>query len=131
MNIKTYAIANKFKENYKYCVENNCNTAVYSIIPQSVNKGNLSVLKLQTSLNMDKEVYVNKFIKYPEDLFNYYGFIRYRIDGQYKTVSLNKLNVDIEKNEYSYFEIPSEIENATKVELVILVRGIKYTVMLK
>lgn len=131
LTIRSYEIANKFKEKYNYCIDDKCNTAVYSIAPKSNNKGGLSVLKLQTSLNMDKTVYVNKFITYPEDLLNYYGFLRYRISGKYKTTSLNKLDVDIEKNEYAYFEIPSELENATKIELILLIRGIKYTFVLK
>ena len=126
LTIRSYEIANKFKEKYNYCIEDKCNTAVYSIAPKSNNKGGLSVLKLQTSLNMDKTVYVNKFITYPEDLLNYY-----KKSGKYKTTSLNKLDVDIEKNEYAYFEIPSELENATKIELILLIRGIKYTFVLK
>ncbi len=131
LNIKSYEIADKFKEKYNYCIQDECNTATYSIKPESVNKGTLSVLKLGATLNMDSSVYVNKFIKYPEDLFNYYGFIRYRNAGQYKTVELKKLNVDIEKNEYSYFEIPSEVEKSNKIELILLIRGVKYTFMLK
>ena len=131
LSINSYEISDKFKEKYNYCVNDNCNVTTFSIIPESTNKGSLAVLKLKTTLEMDKSVYVNKIIKYPEDLFNYYGFIRYRYMGKYKTVKLDKINTDIFKNEYSYFEIPQEVINSNKIELILLIRGIKYTFILK
>ena len=131
LSINSYDINDRFKEKYNYCVNDDCNVTTYSIIPESTNKGSLAVLKLKTTLDMDKSVYVNKLIKYPEDLFNYYGFIRYRYMGKYKTVKLDKINTDIFKNEYSYFEIPQEVINSNKIELILLIRGIKYTFILK
>ncbi len=129
--INSYEIQDKFKENYEYCVNNNCQNSTMIVMPKSVNKGNLSVLKIIGTLNLDNSLYINKHIKTPSDLLKYYGFIRYRYMGKYNTIHLNKIDVDIAQDKNSYFEVPSELKDASKIELYLLIRGIKYTFILK
>ena len=89
------------------------------------------VLKIIGSLNLDNSLYISRYIKTPSDLLKYYGFIRYRYMGKYNTIHLNKLDIDIQQDKNSYFEVPSEIKDASKIELYLLIRGIKYTFILK
>ena len=44
---------------------------------------------------------------------------------------MTKINVGFETDNYSYMEVPKEIKEATKIDLIILIRGIKYTINLK
>ncbi len=128
--ISSYEIADKFKEKFKVTVGNKEEEFIYSILPQNRN-GKISLIKIKSNINIDKDVYINKHINIPADFFDYYGIIRYRYMGNYKTVKLEKVNVDYEKDNYAYLEIPSEVEQANKIDLIILIRGVKYTINLK
>ena len=88
-------------------------------------------IKIKGNIEMDDSVYMSKLIKYPADLFEQYGIIRYRYQGNYKTVKLEKINVNYEKDNYSYMEVTKEVLKANKIELIILIRGVKYTFGLK
>ena len=44
---------------------------------------------------------------------------------------LKKITVDYDVDNYSYMEIPKEVLNANKIDLIILIRGVKYTINLK
>lgn len=131
VSIESYEIADKFKEKYKYTIENQEKEGIYSIIPVSTNKEALSVLKLKTNINIDQSVYFSKYINKPSDFFEHYGIIRYRYMGEYKNKKMTKINVGFETDNYSYMEVPKEIKEATKIDLIILIRGIKYTINLK
>ena len=74
---------------------------------------------------------MKKNIKTSSDLFSYYGIIRYRYYGEYKNVKLEKLDADVNINSYAYLLIPKEVLKANKIELIILIRGQKYTFNLK
>jgi hypothetical protein len=103
----------------------------YSIIPSSTNRSELLILKFKATIKMDQDVYLAKKIKIPADFFEKYAIIRYRYQGYYKSVKLTKIDVDYDKENYSYLEVSKEIENANKIELIFLIRGKKYTINLK
>ena len=42
-----------------------------------------------------------------------------------------KLDVDVNKNIYAYMLVPIEVKKANKIDLLIVIRGIKYTINLK
>ena len=121
----------KFKEKYKYTIDGVEREGIYSIIPSSTDKGELSVLKIKASLDLDDSIYMKENIKVPADLFEEYGIIRYRYQGNYKSLKLKKIDVDYDSDNYSYLEVSKEIEVANKIELIIAVRGVKYTIILK
>ena len=128
--IKSYDIKNKFKEDYIYCVEEDCKEGVYVVTPQISDKGNVTLLKLNTTIKMDENIPMYKYVKNPSDLLEYYGLIRYTTYGNVKTISINTVDIKHNEDKVSYIEIPSEIMNASKIELIFNVRGIKYTVNL-
>lgn len=130
--LNSYEIATTFKEKYEYCIEeNNCMTNTYIVKPISTGKGNLSVLKLRGTLDLDDNLYMNKYITNLGDLLSYFGKISYRYRGRYKTASITKIPTKLKTNEYSYVEVPSELAEANKIEIILTIRGIKYTLVLK
>ena len=130
--ISSYEIADRFKEEYTYKTnDGKIHNAVYSIIPSSVDKQNKTIIRFKTSLILDKNLKINKTIKNVTDFFNYFCSIRYRYLGNYKNVKLEKMNLGFESKDYIYLEIPAEVKEANKIELIILIRGIKYTISLK
>ena len=131
LNIGSVDMAEKFKEKYKYTIDGVEREATYSIIPSSTNKGEVTVLRIKASLKLDDDIYMKKYIKIPADLFEEYGIIRYRYQGNYKSLKLKKINVDYDPDNYSYLEVSKEIESANKIELIIAIRGVKYTIILK
>ena len=131
VTINNFEMADRFREKYVKTVDGEKIDSVYVIEPSN-NNGNLSILKIDATLdNIDNEVYMSRFIKKPVDLFDYYGLIRYRYMGNYKTVKLNKIGVKYETDKYSYLEMPNEVLLANKIEFLIVIRGIKYTFNLK
>ena len=130
ITINDFDMGERFKEKYVTTVGDEKIDSIYSIEPS--NKGKLCILKIDASfVNTDSDVYMSKYIKTPADLFNYYGLIRYRYLGNYKTAKLNKIGVKYETDKYSYLEMPSEVMEANKIEFIILIRGVKYTFNLK
>lgn len=130
--LNSYEIATTFKEKYEYCIEeNNCMTNTYIVKPISTGKGNLSVLKLRGTLELDDDLYMNKYITNLGDLLSYFGKISYRYRGKYKTAAITKIPTKLKTNEYSYVEVPSELAEANKIEIILTIRGIKYTLVLK
>ena len=129
LHISSYEIADRFKEKYKYTIDGKEHEATYSIIPST--KGDVKILKIEANMKIDDSVYMKKYLNTPADLFEYYGVVRFRYQGYYKNLKLKKIDVDFDKDNYAYMEIPKEIENANKIDLIILIRGIKYTINLK
>ncbi len=129
--IESIDIADKFKEKFKYTINNQEKEAIYSIIPSETNKGSMIIVRIKSKVTLDESAYVSKLIKSPVDLYNMYGIIRYRYQGEYYTAKLSKLKVDFESETYSYLEIPKEIENANRIDFILLIRGTKYTINLK
>lgn len=130
--LNSYEIATTFKEKYEYCIEeNNCMINTYIVKSISTGKGNLSVLKLRGTLDLDEDLYMNKYITNLGDLLSYFGKISYRYRGKYKTASITKIPTKLKTDEYSYVEVPSELAEANKIEIILTIRGIKYTLVLK
>lgn len=133
VTVNSYDIAPTFKEKYEKCSEilGSCYDSVYIVTPNKTGKGNVSVLKLVSSLTLDETLYLNKYINYPADLYSYYGRLKYKSYGVTKTIELKPLKSDFNKSKYSYFEVPKEVEDATEIKLILTIRGIKYTINLK
>lgn len=126
-----YSIADKFMEKYTYDFEGEQKQGVYTVIPDRISTGNNIIMRLDSTIEMDSNANISSYIKLPADLYNYYGFVSYRSLGESNEVKIKAKDVIYEKNKYTYFEIPSNIKNADKIELVLLVRGQKYTLILK
>lgn len=131
--INSFSISDSFKESYKKCSEilDECYDAIYLVTPEKTGKSNITILKIESSLTLDETLYLNKYIEFPVDFYKYYAKLKYKAYGVTKTVSLTPIKSQFNKTKYSYFEIPKEVEDAQKIELIISIRGIKYTIILK
>lgn len=130
LTVGTVEVADKFKEEYEYYVNNELKTGTKFILPESTNRGESLIIKIKTTLELDQESSLTKFINNPEDLFEKYGILRYRYQGNYVSVKLTKIKADYDKSNYAYLQIPKSIETANKIELILLIRGVKYTFIL-
>jgi len=128
--ISEYNISDKFVENYTFCVIDNCNQGKYTVTP-SKNKGNLIVMKLKTSISFSEDEYIKKYINSASDLLGYYSFISYKYMDKTKQFKVNTIKTSYVDEKYSYIEVPYVLYNAEKIDLNIIIRGIKYTINLK
>ncbi len=131
VTLTSYSVQDKFMEKYDYEFEGESKTGIYTIIPDKISSGNNVIMKLESSIEVDKDSNSSKFISIPSDLYKYYGFIYYRALGESEEIKIVPKDVIFEKNKYTYFEVPDKIKNADKIELILLVRGQKYTFILK
>ncbi len=129
--INSTQIENKFKEEYTYSTGNKIKTGIYTIIPESTSVKDAIILKIDSTIIVDETVHMSDYIKKPADIYKYYGFISYRTLGRSYSVKLVPKDVIFETDKYSYFEVPGEIRDADKIELILLIRGQKYTFVLK
>ena len=118
-------------EKYTYEFEGEQKTGVYTVIPDRISTGNNVIMRVDSTIDMDTSANISNYIKLPSDLYNYYGFISYRALGETNEIKIKSKDVIYEKNKYTYFEVPASIKNADKIELILLVRGQKYTLILK
>ena len=95
MLISSYKIADYFEEKYSNCTDDKCYDGTYIIKPSVVNKKDMSVLKIKTTIDIEKDSYIESVIKKPADLFKYYVDILYRYQGV-----VYKGNVTILPNEF-------------------------------
>jgi hypothetical protein len=130
MLISSYEIGDKFKEEYTYCIKDKCNNGTYMIIPNVTGKGDISVLKINSTLDFDDTLYMKNYIKDPADLLEHYAYVTYTSQGYIRTYNLNKIDVKYNKDKVAYLEVPSSIKHATKIDLIVNIRGKKFTINL-
>ena len=131
LQIDSFDIAEKFKEPYKYTINGEVKDVIYSIMPSDKNKGLVLLLKLKCRMNLDDSTYISKKVKTPADLLSLYGILSYRYQGEWYNTKLNKIDISYDIQDYTYMEIPKDVENANKINLILLIRGVKYTISLK
>ena len=71
INISNYQISEMFKEKYDYCLDATCYKNTYVVKPMSY--GNNTILRIESNLNMDKNIFMNKYIKNASDFYKYYS----------------------------------------------------------
>lgn len=127
-NISSYFIDDNFKERIKNCINNKCYDKTVLIKPNNENK---AILKLKTNLIVDDNIYMKKYLDSSSSLLEYYGKINYRYLGDnYESNLIKIINSNID-NSYSYLEVPKNVLEADKIELIINVRGKIYSIVLK
>ena len=129
--IKSYDLADSFQEPYKYSLNNKMVDGIYIIKPEVNNRGPRTVLKLQVEFDLDKDSFANKIIKEPTDLFLKYGKVKYRYQGVYYYADLEKTKNEYQIQLYSFLGITKDIDNANKIDIILTIRGMKYTINLK
>lgn len=129
--ITEYKIDKSFKETYDYCIKNNCSKNTNIIKPSTVGKGEVGVLRIKARTTIDDNIYIKKYINDIADLITNFGKLEYRVYGKYKSTSISKISNKLSNSEYTYLEVPLELEEANKIEIILTIRGLKYTFVLK
>lgn len=130
--LTNFEISEKFRLDYKYCYETDCHDSFEYILPSLNTNYPKALLKIEGISNMDKEL-GNKEIYDLYTIIHYFGKIKYEIDGQTKYYINLKQIVPAKfdaKNVY-YIEMPKEIMDADKINLIFDVRDKVYEYSIK
>ena len=132
LNINNYDIKDKFNEIYNECDKDNvCKDIKYVVSPNNIGKGDLTVLKLETNLKLDDSLYMKKYINSASEFLEKYAYIEYKyLDSKYITY-MQAIPVKYKNDEYSYLQVSNNLKYADEIKLILLIRGIKYTIILK
>jgi hypothetical protein len=131
LTFSSYEIEDKFMEKYTYNFDGEEKIGTYTVLPDKLSTGDNIIMKVDSTITIDEESNLSKYISIPADLYKYYGFISYRSMGESYETKIEPKDVIFEKNKLTYFEVQSNIKDADKIELILLVRGQKYTFILK
>ncbi len=131
LTLKSYQVEEKFMEKYDYMFDGELKKGTYTVMPESTSLGINAILRVDSEIVVDNSINMYKYIKKPSDFYKYYGILSYRSLGNTGSVKLVPKDVIYETNNYTYFEVPYELMDADKIQLVLLIRGQKYTFILK
>lgn len=131
--IDSYDIADRFKINYNYCFdENNCYSSYEYVNATTSSNSKKILLKLNGKVEISDKITVEpitsvyKFMKF-------FSTIKYKVNDTYKEVrNITRVlpQKTENKNEY-YIEVPSDIKNASEIEIDFNIRNYKYVYKLK
>ncbi len=129
LKIKGYETSKSFKDSYQYCYKNNCYDKSYVVKPSDSDKN--VIIKITAEYEVDSESSMKKQLSNVENLFEYFAKIKYRYLGVSYEMPAKKVNVDYLKSNIAYLEVPREIIDANKIEIILSIRGKKITIVLK
>lgn len=132
IKINNYDMEQSYDVAYRYCISNICDDLVTSIFPSDLMQDTKTILKLDLSIDYDNKITSNN-IKNKSNLISKLGKIEYVLpDG--KTYVETKL-ISLTPNEISdrdevYLEVDYKLLSATKIMLILDIRGGIYTYIL-
>ncbi len=129
LKIKKYETSKSFKDSYQYCYKDNCYDRSYIVKPENSDKN--VVIKINTEYEVDSEISLKKQLANVENLFEYFAIIKYRYLGVSYEMPAKKISADYLKNNIAYLEVPREVIDANKIEIILSIRGKKITIILK
>ena len=130
--ITGYEFTNRHEYTYEYCItSSDCRQATNHIaIDYALDGTNTTLLVLDYSLSLDKEVPYLDIARTYRSIFEDYTKLAYQINGKtyYYDVSIaNPSNYD----EKAVIKVPRVMENADSIELILTIRNISYHIKLK
>ena len=97
----------------------------------NIGKKESSAIKFKTSLTLDDNLYMKKYINTPASFLEKYAYLEYNYLGEKQISDLKVIPVKYNQDQYAYLQADKNIEKADKIDLIILIRGIKYIINLK
>lgn len=128
LTVDSIEISNSFKGQYESCYNNSCSKYSYVIKPSGIGG---AVLKIKANITMDNNNYIGNYVKYPNTFFKYFSKIYYRVEGEIKELNIKTIDSAYGKDNFAYIEVPEKFKYADKIEMLINIRGVKYTLVLK
>lgn len=129
--INSYDINDKFIENYTYCISEKCYDGIKIIQAEALGKDIRTILKLNIDLDIDPDLYVNRFLTNNNSFITMFGTIIYNINGTEKTYNSIVKNLENIKTKNVYMEVPEEIKNANEIKLKLNIRDKEYIIKIK
>ncbi len=127
--VEDFEIGNSFTEEYTYCTST-CYLGKKVIQPTLVGKGEKTILKLNISSSVDKDLYVSKFISSNSNFVNFFGSVEYIYNGKERKSSFNTISLENIDTKNVYIEVDNNVKNATDLRLVITIRNQKFLIKL-
>jgi hypothetical protein len=129
LKINSIDIQSGFKYNATVCINNACSISENYLTLQYTS-ANKSLMKLTFDYNKDSTINITNGDDLAE-IVKYYGFIRYYINNKtYSSELINKTPTDYNGDDL-YYQVPTDIVNATKVELIFRIRNKDFIYNLK
>ena len=132
ITIKNVEIKDVFKVNYQLCFnDKNCIPSYeYLRAPLDANYDK-SLVKVEANYQFNSKLDIINASKLGDLLVNY-GIIDYTINGSKKELSLKEVKpTKINSNTTTYLEVPNNIKNADRIDLIIKIRNYNYVYHVK
>ncbi len=131
ITINSYEIGNEFTEKYQYCYGKDCYARKKIIAPNIMGSGSSTVLKINATLKIDNNLYLNKYIKTLTDFIKHFASVSIVNGKEEKTIKANIIESEHIAKENAYIELDKSIIEAQSAFLNITVRNKKYKIKLK
>lgn len=128
--INNYELSSTFALNYNYCIdENSCYESVEYLKPGT--NYNIPTMLLKLDGEATKNTNLRLFDLY--DYINDFGTIQYEVNGTLKKVNIGFTKINPKKTTTNdiYIEVPTELQEATKIDIIFNIRKKMYTYHLK
>ena len=133
LQINTIDINSKFKVDYNTCNNNQC-TSYYEYIRPVLNSNyDKTLIRINGKADIDDSIFTQG-INNLYQLLQYYGIIKYKVDGisYYSKVPISNVQPQNVVLQDTYFiETDKNIENASSVQLILNIRNQEYVYNLK
>jgi len=132
LKITNFELASYFKNEYNFCLDNNCTKSYEYVLPSFRHNYKKVLLKLTGSYSEDETKQIRNLNDMKTFLTNF-GVLKYKVGEETKTVSnLNLINPKkTNKKDDVYIEINEEIMNSSEIWLEFKVRNQKYEYKVK
>lgn len=132
-NIKESSINRIMKVDYNFCITTGCYPSSEYLVPTYTGNQNKGLLYLSGTLTWDDTLPINKITDFYK-FIKTFGEIRYEINGVEYTSTIPMQEVKPTKTtlkDATYIEVPSEIEYAEKIYIVLKIRNKTYIYNIK
>ena len=131
LHIDSFDIRDKFKISYNHCYAGKCYESYEYLKPNLNTNYDKVLLKITGELVYDNpSVDINDLY----DFIEYFGEVKYAVDGIVKTAKINSNEITsskvTKKNEY-YIELPADALDTTSLSIIFTIRTQEYKYILK
>lgn len=133
IKIDSYEIKPSFKLEYNYCYKKECTKSYEYVKPSIVSNYDKVLLKLKGTYNLSDEVNIEGVYDI-YDLIDKFGYLKYELNNEVKTQNVKFKEVTSNKAKEMdtyYIEVLKELQNASKISLIIKIRNQTYEYTLK
>lgn len=128
INISDIELSRRFRIDYNYKIGNEVIPSYEYLYAPLTTNVNMSLLKITNTYNLDETISLNSLY----DLINTYGYINYTNNGVSKILrTINKVNPTHTKNNELYLSIPTDMETADNISLILDIRNYQYVYKIK